>query len=225
MTTDEGLRRHLKAAIRVTDDRVLIKPDKAMAALSRGGILMPETARQEDAQRGTVIATGPGRLIRVLEGVNRHQEVVYNLGSTRVPMTVAVGDRVLVVMGRCLRVKHLGEECWIVSEPNVLAIEDGASALRPLQDRLLVERTNAEERSEGGIIIPTTAKDKPLEGTVLAAGAGRMQEDGTVRPVGTAVGDHVLFGGYTASSVRIDGADLLLVKDEDVLGIVKGEAT
>ena len=116
--------RRRASAIRVTDDRCLIKPDITIEGLSSGGIVLPATARQERVTRGTVLAVGPGRRARVLMGVARDGEVIYQLSDRRIPMGVRVGDRVLVVEGRALVTQHKGEEVWIVAEPNVYAVEE-----------------------------------------------------------------------------------------------------
>ena len=91
---------------------------------------------------------------------------------------------------------------------------------RPLHDRVLVRRIEAEEKTAGGIIIPDTAKEKPQEGEVIAAGAGSKAEDGTVTPLDVKAGDRILFGKWSGTEVRLDGQDLLIMKESDILGIV-----
>ena len=91
---------------------------------------------------------------------------------------------------------------------------------RPLHDRVLVERIEAEEKTAGGIIIPDTAKEKPQEGRVVAAGAGAKSEDGKVTPLDVKEGDRILFGKWSGTEVKIDGKDLLIMKESDILGIV-----
>jgi chaperonin GroES len=91
---------------------------------------------------------------------------------------------------------------------------------RPLHDRVLVRRIEAEEKTAGGIIIPDTAKEKPQEGEVIAAGAGTKAEDGTVTPLDVKAGDKILFGKWSGTEVRLDGEDLLIMKESDILGIV-----
>ena len=91
---------------------------------------------------------------------------------------------------------------------------------RPLHDRVLVRRIEADEKTAGGIIIPDTAKEKPQEGEVVAAGAGAKAEDGTVTPLDVKAGDKVLFGKWSGTEVKIDGEDLLIMKESDILGIV-----
>ena len=95
---------------------------------------------------------------------------------------------------------------------------------RPLHDRVLVRRIEAEEKTAGGIIIPDTAKEKPQEGEVIAAGAGSKAEDGTVTPLDVKAGDRILFGKWSGTEVRLGGEDLLIMKESDILGIVEGSA-
>jgi len=91
---------------------------------------------------------------------------------------------------------------------------------RPLHDRVLVKRLEAEEKTAGGIIIPDTAKEKPQEGEVVAAGSGAKAEDGKVTPLDVKAGDRVLFGKWSGTEVKVNGEDLLIMKESDILGIV-----
>ena len=91
---------------------------------------------------------------------------------------------------------------------------------RPLHDRVLVRRTEAAEKTAGGIIIPDTAKEKPQEGEVVAVGTGARSEDGTVTALDVKAGDRILFGKWSGTEVRLDGEDLIIMKESDVLGIV-----
>ena len=95
---------------------------------------------------------------------------------------------------------------------------------RPLHDRVVVRRIDAEEKSKGGIIIPDTAKEKPQEGEVIAAGPGARDEAGKVQPLDVKAGDRVLFGKWSGTEVRIDGEDLLIMKESDIMGVVEGTA-
>jgi chaperonin GroES len=95
---------------------------------------------------------------------------------------------------------------------------------RPLHDRVLVRRVEAEERTAGGIIIPDTAKEKPQEGEVLAVGAGSRDETGKLVPLDVKEGDRILFGKWSGTEVRLNGEDLLIMKESDILGIVEGAA-
>jgi len=96
---------------------------------------------------------------------------------------------------------------------------------RPLHDRVVVRRLNAEEKTAGGIIIPDTAKEKPQEGEVVAAGPGARNESGTLVALEVKAGDRVLFGKWSGTEVKIDGEDLLIMKESDILGIVVAPAT
>ncbi|MCL6683302.1 co-chaperone GroES [Sphingomonas alba] len=91
---------------------------------------------------------------------------------------------------------------------------------RPLHDRVLVRRVEAEEKSAGGIIIPDSAKEKPQEGEVVAVGAGAKSEEGKVSPLDVKAGDRILFGKWSGTEVKIDGEDLIIMKESDILGIV-----
>tara|TARA_Y100000389_G_scaffold60372_1_gene56552 strand:- start:13300 stop:13587 length:288 start_codon:yes stop_codon:yes gene_type:complete len=93
-------------------------------------------------------------------------------------------------------------------------------ALTPLQDRVLIRRTEIEETTSGGIIIPESAKEKPAEGTVVACGKGIRKDNGELVPLSVSTGDTILFGKWSGTEVTIDGEDLLIVKESDILGIV-----
>ena len=96
-------------------------------------------------------------------------------------------------------------------------------AFRPLQDRILVRRIEAEEKTKGGIIIPDTVKEKPQEGEVLAVGPGARNEAGQLVPLDVEVGDRILFGKWSGTDIILDGEDLLVMKESDVLGILAQE--
>lgn len=96
---------------------------------------------------------------------------------------------------------------------------------RPLHDRVLVRRIEGVEKTAGGIIIPDTAKEKPQEGEVIAAGAGTKSEDGKLTPLDVKAGDRILFGKWSGTEVKIDGEDLLIMKESDILGIIEGTAS
>jgi chaperonin GroES len=95
---------------------------------------------------------------------------------------------------------------------------------RPLHDRVVVRRIDSEEKTTGGIIIPDTAKEKPQEGEVVAAGPGARNEKGELVPLELKAGDHVLFGKWSGTEVKIDGEDLLIMKESDVLGVIEQSA-
>jgi chaperonin GroES len=92
--------------------------------------------------------------------------------------------------------------------------------IRPLHDRVIVKRIEEERKSAGGIVIPDNAAEKPDQGEVLAIGTGKVMEDGKVRPLAVKVGDRVLFGKYSGSSVKMDGDELLVMREEDIMGVV-----
>ena len=92
---------------------------------------------------------------------------------------------------------------------------------RPLHDRVLVKRVDQEEKTAGGIIIPDTAQEKPMEGKVISAGSGSKAEDGTVTPLDVKKGDRILFGKWSGTEVKVDGDDLLIMKEADILGIIE----
>lgn len=93
--------------------------------------------------------------------------------------------------------------------------------IRPLQDRILVQRVEEEEKTKGGIIIPDTAKEKPIEGKVIAVGSGRTGEDGKKIPLEVKAGDHILFGKYGGTEVKVGGEEYLIMREDDVLGIIE----
>ncbi|MFZ5867590.1 MAG: co-chaperone GroES [Thermodesulfobacteriota bacterium] len=92
---------------------------------------------------------------------------------------------------------------------------------RPLHDRILVERVESEEQSVGGIILPDTAKEKPQQGKVIAAGPGKRTEDGKLIPMDVKAGDTILFGKYSGTEVKVEGIEYLIMREEDVLGLVE----
>jgi chaperonin GroES len=93
-------------------------------------------------------------------------------------------------------------------------------AFRPLHDRVLVRRIEAEEKTAGGIIIPDSAKEKPSEGEILATGTGARAENGTITPMDVKVGDRVLFGKWSGTEVKINGEDLIIMKESDIMGVL-----
>ena len=93
-------------------------------------------------------------------------------------------------------------------------------AFRPLHDRVVVRRVDSEEKSAGGIIIPDTAKEKPSEGVIVSVGAGARDESGKIQPLELKAGDRILFGKWSGTEVKVDGEDLLIMKESDVLGVI-----
>jgi chaperonin GroES len=96
---------------------------------------------------------------------------------------------------------------------------------RPLHDRVVVRRLESEEKTSGGIIIPDTAKEKPQEGAIVAVGPGARDENGKIVPMDLKAGDRVLFGKWSGTEVKIDGEDLLIMKESDVMGVIEGVAS
>jgi chaperonin GroES len=93
--------------------------------------------------------------------------------------------------------------------------------IRPLQDRVIVKRVEEEGKTKGGIIIPETAKEKPMEGKVTAVGKGKVLEDGKIHPPDVKAGDRVLFGKYAGTEVKIDGEEHLIMREDDILGVIE----
>ena len=95
------------------------------------------------------------------------------------------------------------------------------ASLKPLRDKVVVERNEAEERTAGGIVLPDSAKDKPKQGTVVAVGSGRVLDNGDVRKLEVKKGDKVLFGGYAGSEVKIEGKELLILSESEILAVIE----
>ena len=93
-------------------------------------------------------------------------------------------------------------------------------AIRPLHDRVLVKRLDSEEKTKGGIIIPDTAKEKPLEGKVIAVGTGKVLEDGKVRPLEVKKDNRILFGKYSGTEIKVDGEEMVILREDDILAII-----
>jgi chaperonin GroES len=106
-----------------------------------------------------------------------------------------------------------------------LSLKENDMKFRPLHDRILVRRIAAEEKTAGGIIIPDTAKEKPQEGEVVAAGPGARAENGQLQPLDVKVGDRILFGKWSGTEIRHGGEDLLIMKESDVMGVIETAAT
>jgi chaperonin GroES len=98
---------------------------------------------------------------------------------------------------------------------------ESTSRIRPLQDRIIVSRLDGEEKTASGLYIPDAAKEKPQQGRVIAVGKGRIRENGEVQPVDLAVGDTILFGKYSGTEVKIDDTEYLIMREDDVLGVVQ----
>ncbi len=98
-----------------------------------------------------------------------------------------------------------------------------AVKVRPLHDRIIVERIEEGEQEVGGIIIPDTAKEKPQQGKVIAAGNGKIKDDGTVTPLDVKAGDTVLFGKYSGQEIKLDGEEFLIMREDEILGVIDGD--
>ncbi len=98
-----------------------------------------------------------------------------------------------------------------------------STKIRPLHDRVIVKREEDERKSPGGIVIPDTATEKPIKGRVIAVGKGKILESGDVRPLDVKIGDKVLFGKYSGTEVKVDGDDVLVMREEDIMAIIEGK--
>jgi chaperonin GroES len=105
-----------------------------------------------------------------------------------------------------------------------IEVEEVFMKFRPLHDRVVIRRVEEEEKSRGGIIIPDTAKEKPMEGEVVAAGPGARGEDGKIQPMEVKAGDRVLFGKWSGTEVKLDGEDLIIMKESDIMGVIEPAA-
>jgi chaperonin GroES len=105
--------------------------------------------------------------------------------------------------------------------PSGVPSEVSAMKIRPLQDRILIKRVEEEQKTAGGIIIPDSAKEKPQEGRVVAVGNGKVGDDGKVRPLDVRKGDRILFSKYSGSEVKLDGEEHMIIREEDVLGVIE----
>ena len=108
-------------------------------------------------------------------------------------------------------------------KPVVCPTKENPMKFRPLHDRVVVRRVKSEEKTSGGIIIPDTAKEKPQEGEIIAAGPGARDEAGKLVPLDVKAGDRILFGKWSGTEVKIDGEELLIMKESDVMGIIEGK--
>jgi len=93
--------------------------------------------------------------------------------------------------------------------------------IRPLQDRVIVKRVEEDEKTKGGIIIPDTAKEKPIEGKVVAVGKGKVRDDGTVQPLDVKKGNRILFGKYAGTEIKVEGEEHLIMREDDILGVIE----
>jgi chaperonin GroES len=108
---------------------------------------------------------------------------------------------------------------------NLFVQKENDMTFRPLHDRILVRRVEADEKTAGGIIIPDTAKEKPQEGEVIAVGSGARDDSGKLVPLDVKAGDRILFGKWSGTEIKLDGEDLLIMKESDVMGVIENAAT
>jgi chaperonin GroES len=101
--------------------------------------------------------------------------------------------------------------------------QEDTMKFRPLHDRVVVRRVEQDEKTAGGIIIPDTAKEKPMEGEIIAVGPGARSEDGKIHPLDVKAGDRVLFGKWSGTEVKLDGEELLIMKESDIMGVLEGK--
>jgi chaperonin GroES len=202
-TSEEGLELP-NYRFRPLNDRVLIRRLGAEEE-SAGGVIIPDTAKEKPME-GEVIATGPG---------TRNE-----LGQI-VELDVREGDRILFGKWSGTEVRLGGDDLLIMKESDVMGLLQ-ANRFRPLNDRVLIRRLGVEEKSAGGVIIPDTAKEKPMEGEVIATGPGARNELGQIVELDVREGDRILFGKWSGTEVRLGGDDLLIMKESDVMGIVEG---
>jgi chaperonin GroES len=120
-----------------------------------------------------------------------------------------------------MRVPTISADC--AGDIHRYSKEDIPMKFRPLHDRVVVRRLDSEEKTKGGIIIPDSAKEKPQEGEVVAVGPGGRDESGKITPLDVKAGDRVLFGKWSGTEVKIDGQDLLIMKESDIMGIIEGK--
>src|SRR6056297_3498833 len=99
---------------------------------------------------------------------------------------------------------------------------DAPMQIRPLHDRVIIKRTEEERTTPGGIVIPDSAAEKPIKGEIIAAGNGKLQDSGEVRPLDVKVGDKVLFGKYSGTEVKVDGDELLVMREDDIMAVIEG---
>ena len=184
--------------IRPLHDRVIVKRLEEDRT-SPGGIVIPDTAAEKPIQ-GKVIAVGKGKILES--------------GDVR-PLDVKVGDKVLFGKYSGTEVKMDGDELVVMREEDMAKMK-----FRPLHDRVVVKRIDAESKTKGGIIIPDTAKEKPQEGEVISVGPGALDDNGKRVVPDVKAGDFVLFGKWSGTEVKIDGEELLIMKESDIMGVV-----
>jgi chaperonin GroES len=218
--------------LRLVGGRVLIERDEVSERVRHDSVIIRPQMSTTDAEEkryatGKIVAMGPGMKVGKSPRWKGDRE---GPKAFRWPMPdVDVGARVIyrtwAVRGEFTR---NGKKFDLVSDEVIdVVISKGVvsmASFRPLSDRILVKRLDALGVTKGGIIIPDISKEKPVEGDVLAVGPGRVQVDGSVRPLDMVVGDRVLFGKFSGTEIHIDGVECLILREEDVLAIVEKPA-
>jgi chaperonin GroES len=213
--------------------KVLLEREPGSERMSPNSrIIIPDAARGQIAEAaryatGWVRALGLGMKVGMSK---KWKGAVSGPTAYRWPMPdVALGTRVIYRTWAVRADIHRDGKRFDLVSDEVVDVEiikgaTGMASFRPLFDRILVKRLDAEKVSKGGIIIPDTAQEKPSEGEVLAIGEGRIQENGTIRPLDMVVGDHVLFGKYSGTEIHIDGVQCIILREDDILGVVEKAA-
>jgi chaperonin GroES len=180
--------------------RLLIRPDDPDER-SKGGIIIPDAAKVRPAQ-GTIIATGPGMLMKT---------------GGRWPMPGKPGDKVVYSKFAGQEVKLDGVLHLVVRDDDCLAA--GAPEMRPVNDRVLIRPKQAPDKI-GSLYIPDTAKEKPLEGEVVAIGNGKIAETGESFPLDVKVGEVVMYGKYAGTEIEVRGEKFLVMREDDIIGVL-----
>ena len=138
-------------------------------------------------------------------------------------LVIAGLNKILILKYFKSSISTLAHRVLIDSSVSFIALKPGDTfmKIRPLHDRLIVKRLEEERKTASGIVIPDTAAEKPEQGEVKAIGKGKVQEDGKVRPIDVKVGDKVLFGKYSGQTVKVEGEELLVMREEDIMGVIE----
>ena len=204
--------------LRPLHDRVVVRRIDAEEKTA-GGIIIPDTAKEKPSQ-GEVIAVGPGAAVRRLRLGDdqaqpgplpcRAQGHFFGYPLKRKNDPPRSNAAAMGLANRWLRFLHT----------QILSSGRRTMKFRPLHDRVVVKRIEAEEKTAGGIIIPDTAKEKPQQGEVVAVGPGGRDETGKLIPIDVQTGDRVLFGKWSGTEVKIDGIEYLIMKESDLMGVL-----
>lgn len=190
--------------LRPLGTRIIVRPDDPETR-SKGGIIIPDTAKQKPAT-GTVVAMGPGMLMKT---------------GGRWPMPdVSEGDKVIYLKYAGTEMKIEGVVHLVVRDDDLI-VGGPEGKMKPLGDRVLVRVDKAEEKSVGGIIIPDIAREKPLAGEVVAIGNGKAMEDGTIRPLDVKVGERVNFSKHSGTAAKVNGEPYTIFREDDFLGVIE----